>query len=209
MLDPGETQLLSHLSRTPPLLFLYAFASHHSSLEMFWTEMTLRGPSGVRRRGVDTLGRPGRWTCLMLSCSSWCGPPIYAGRRRRHVFQPNYIDARQEKDEKRNEKKRKGSTYTAPVRTVSGIPVSHSDLNHWQTDIFVPNHAMVERMLMPRIDSTISSTDNASMTHHRSASRHQTSFVAHGVGYRCRFLNSNPCKKKKKRKKPFRKHLTT
>ncbi|KAK2047975.1 hypothetical protein LZ31DRAFT_550677 [Colletotrichum somersetense] len=79
--------------------------------------MTLRGPSGVRRRGVDTLGRPGRWTCLMLSCS-WCGPPIYAGRRRRmHVFQPNYIDARQEKDEKRNEKRRKGSTYTASVRT--------------------------------------------------------------------------------------------
>ncbi|KAK2053556.1 hypothetical protein LY76DRAFT_270580 [Colletotrichum caudatum] len=46
----------SPISLAPPLLFLCAFASHHSSLEMFWTEMTLRGPSGVRREGGEYTG---------------------------------------------------------------------------------------------------------------------------------------------------------
>ncbi|WDK22754.1 hypothetical protein CGRA01v4_14044 [Colletotrichum graminicola] len=128
MLDPGETQVLSHLSHTPP--FLCAFASHHSSLEMSWTAMTLRGPSGVRRmEWIDTLGRPGRWACLMLLV--W--PPIYAGRRRRmHTFQPKPFLTRQKR-------RRKGSTYG---RRVSGIPVFHSDFNHRHRRTLVPNHAV-------------------------------------------------------------------
>lgn len=70
MLDPGASRIpISHCSHP------FRFASHHSTLSMFWTEMTLKrakrhvcGGEG----GADSLGPLGHWSCLMLDASPIC-----------------------------------------------------------------------------------------------------------------------------------------